>query len=133
MQDSRKVSAYAFAILMVASATALADGPFAGVNTAANRSQYNGNGCPITIVFTATINLHPHGPLVFNYRWERSDGAKGPVQVMRPGPNQRSMVVRDSWRLGKRGQTYDASETIHVNSGNTHEQFNTPTVHVICR
>jgi hypothetical protein len=73
MQAFRKVQTAAFAALLVSSAAALADGPFAGVHTAANRTKYSGTGCPISILYTATINLFPHQGLAFNYHWERSE------------------------------------------------------------
>jgi hypothetical protein len=111
------------------------DNPFGPIHVAANRSQYAGGGCPIQIVYTATINFvmpHPKG-LAFNYHWERSDGAKSPVQVVKPSANQRSMVVRDTWRLGAKGQHYDASVTFFVNSGNTHLSEGSPSVSVTCK
>jgi hypothetical protein len=133
MQASRKFRVIVLGILLGSSAAAVADGPFAGVLTAANRAKYSGTGCPISIVYTATINLHPHNGLAFNYHWERSDGAKGATHVVRPGRDENSIVVRDTWRLGAPGQHYDVSETIHIKSGNTHEQFTTPVVDVTCR
>lgn len=116
-------------------ATAASAEPFGPIHMAANRHQYVGKGCPIEIVFTATINFtlpHPKG-FVFNYHWERSDGAKSAQRVVRPPEGERSMVVHERWRLGKPGMTTDASQTIFVNSGNTHIQESTPTVHVECR
>ena len=133
MKASRKLQAATVAILLLSSAAALADGPFAGVLTAANRAKYSGTGCPISIVYSATIKLAPHNGLAFNYHWERSDGAKGPTHVVRPGRDEYSVVVRDTWRLGAPGQHYDVSETIHINSRNTHEQYSTPVVNVTCR
>lgn len=108
---------------------------FGPIHVAVNRHQYVGRGCPIEIVYTGSINLempHPKG-FVFNYQWERSDGAKGPVHVVRPGPNERTLVVHERWHLGARGKTYDASQILHVNSGNTHLTEGSPVVHVECR
>ena len=56
-----------------------------------------------------------------------------PLHVVRPGRDENSIVVRDTWRVGAPGQHYDVSETIHINSGNTHEQYTTPVVDVTCR
>ena len=109
--------------------------PFGPIHMAANRHQYVGRACPIEIVYTATINFtmpHPKG-FVFNYHWERSDGAKTAQRVVRPPEHERSMVIHERWKLGKPGTTVDASETIFVNSGNTHVQESTPAVHVECR
>ena len=115
-------------------ATAASAEPFGNIHVAANRSQYIGRGCPIEVIYSASINfVMPHGPLAFNYHWQRSDGAKGPVQVVRVPPGQRSMVVRERWRLGGPGRNYDVSTTIHLNSGNTHLQESSPTVHIECR
>ncbi|HEY4998987.1 MAG TPA: hypothetical protein VII36_07585 [Usitatibacter sp.] len=125
------------ALLFAAAVTALpaaADDPFGPIHVAVNRHQYTGRGCPIEIVFTGSINLRPHPRgLAFQYHWERSDGAKGPVHVVRPGPNERTLVVREKWRVGGRGNAYDVSETLHVGSGNTRVSESSPTVHVECR
>jgi hypothetical protein len=107
---------------------------FGAIRVAANRSQYVGH-CPAEVLFTGNINFtlpHPQG-FVFNYRWDRSDGAKGPVHVVRPGPHEKMLVVRDKWRLGARGQNHDISETLVVNSGNTHLSESSPSVHIECR
>jgi hypothetical protein len=122
------------ALLLAAGGSALADGPFANVHMAANRAQYHGSGCPIDIVYTANVNLHPHpGNMVFNYHWSRSDGANGPEHVVKVPTNQTHYVFKETWHLGGHGQRIEASETIHLNSGNTHEQFMTPVVEVVCR
>jgi hypothetical protein len=113
---------------------AFAQEPFGPIHVAANRSQYTGRQCPIEIVYTASINLlpHPRG-LVFNYHWERSDGAKGPVEIVRPVNGERTVVIRDRWRLGAPGREYDASVKLFLNSGNTHVQEESPVVRVVCR
>jgi hypothetical protein len=108
--------------------------PFGAIGIGANRSSYVG-ACPVNIVYTANINLnypHPAG-LEFNYYWVRSDGAKGPVTVVRPSPGQRMVIVREPWRLGAAGQHYDISETLFVNSGNTHLQQASQVVSVTCK
>ena len=124
-----------FALAAGAAATAASAEPFGPIHVAVNRHQYAGRGCPIEVIYTATINFtlpHPRG-FVFNYHWERSDGGKSRVEVVRPAPGQRSLVVHERWRLGGPGRTYDASAVIHVNSGNTHIQEGSPTVHIECR
>lgn len=133
---SRKLPscAFAVAVLLGSSTAALAEGPFGHVHVAANRGEYVGNHCPITVIYSATINFEPHRRgLSFNYHWERSDGAKGPVRVVRVSPGERSMLVRESWRLGRRGQEHDATATLYINSGDVHERHMSPTVHVVCR
>lgn len=121
-------------LLALATGAACADGPFGPVNVAANRAQYVGRRCPVKIVFTATVNFEPHERgLAFNYHWERSDGAKGPVRAAHVGRRQRSVVVRDFWTVGGPGARIDAAETIVLNSGFTHERHASPTVRVVCR
>jgi hypothetical protein len=138
-----RVQAVIIVILVVAAvavgglvpAASADEGPFGPIRVATNRSRYSGSGCPIQIVFTASINFvmpHPQG-FVFNYHWERSDGAKGPVRVVRPGAGQGSMVIRDTWRLGAPGNQYNVSETLFVNSGNTHLSESSPVVTVTCK
>ena len=108
--------------------------PFGSIHVAANRSSYNGSGCPVEIIFTASINfVMPHGDLVFNYHWERSDGAKTEVQVVRVSRNERSMVIHEKWLLGAPGHHYDVSNTLFVNSGNTHRSESSRTISVTCR
>ncbi|MGZ5085453.1 MAG: hypothetical protein ACXWBZ_18945 [Usitatibacter sp.] len=107
---------------------------FGPIHMAVNRHEHVGH-CPVEIVYTASINFempHPKG-FVFNYHWERSDGAKGPSHVVRPGPHERTLVVREKWRVGGGRGVHDLSQTIHVNSGNTHLQESSPVVHVECR
>jgi len=111
------------------------DDPFAGIHVVTSRSRYVGNGCPVDVTFTARITFampHPQG-FVFNYHWERSDGAKGPVRVVRPPAGQGAMTVKETWHLGARGQQYNATETLFVNSGNTHLSETSPTVPIICK
>jgi hypothetical protein len=129
------ILALSTALTAVAVPAYAGDGPFSSVYVAANRSQYTGRGCPIGIIYTGNINFvspHPRG-FAFNYHWERSDGAKGPEHVVRPSPNQHSLVVRENWRIGAPGKHYDASATLFVNSGNTHIAQPSPTVSVTCR
>jgi hypothetical protein len=110
------------------------EGPFGPIHVASNRSAYDGRGCPVEIVFTATINfVTPHGDLVFNYHWERSDGAKTATQVVHVPRDERSIVLHEKWLVGAPGHHYDASNTLFVNSGNTHLSESSKTVSVVCR
>jgi hypothetical protein len=124
------------AILVATAFTAFpAAAQFGGIHVAANRHEYIGRGCPVEVIFTGSINLempHPKG-FVFNYHWERSDGAKSAVKVVHPAPGERTVVVRENWRVGARGSSHDVSAVLHVNSGNTHLTEGSPTVHVECR
>jgi hypothetical protein len=127
--------AYLFAIpaLLVVASTACAQA-FGPIRVAANRGSYTGH-CPVEVVFTGNIDFvlpHPKG-FVFNYHWERSDGARGPVRVVRPSPGERMLVIKDKWRLGGRGQNHDITETLFVNSGNTHLSESSRSVRIECR
>jgi hypothetical protein len=128
------VLAAAVALPAIAGALPAGAEGFGPVHVAVNRHEHRGR-CPVEIVYTASINFtlpHPRG-FTFSYHWERSDGAKGPVHVVHPGPRERTLVVHDKWRLGGRGQSYDVSETIHLGSGNERISESSPTVHVECR
>ena len=128
------VSAAAVALTATGVALPVAAEGFGPVHVAVNHHEHRGR-CPVETVFTASINFtlpHPRG-FTFSFHWERSDGAKGPTHVVRPGPGERTLVVRDKWRMGGPGQSYDISETIHLGSGNEHITESSPTVHIECR
>jgi hypothetical protein len=124
------------AVALAAAAAATpshAEDLFGPIHVAVNRHEYRGP-CPAEILFTGTINfVQRHHGFVFNYSWERSDGGKSQVNVVHVQPGQRSMVVREPWRLGGHGQRHDVSVTLRVNSGNTHLRESSPVVHVECR
>jgi hypothetical protein len=113
---------------------ALAADPFGPIRIGANRSKYVG-ACPVEVIFTGNINLnspHPNG-FAFNYYWVRSDGAKGPVNVVRPAPSQNMLVVKEPWTFGAAGQRYNVSVKLYVNSGNTHLEQASQVVSVTCK
>src|SRR5690242_3712354 len=94
------VLAAAVALPAIGALPVAAEG-FGPVHVAVNHHEHRGR-CPVETVFTASINFtmpHPRG-FTFSYHWERSDGAKGPTHVVRPGPGERTLVVRDRWRMG---------------------------------
>jgi len=128
------VLAAAVAFPAIAAALPVAAEGFGPVHVAVNHNEHRGR-CPVETIFTASINFtmpHPRG-FTFSYHWERSDGAKGPTHVVRPGPGERTLVVHDRWRMGGRVQSYDISETIHLGSGNERITESSPTVHIECR
>jgi len=133
----RKTKTRLLLLCGIAATTALpafADDPFGAIRVAVNRSEFRGR-CPAEVVFTGNIDFnmpHPRG-FVMNYFWERIDGAKSPTRVVRPGPNQRMQVVRETWRLGGHNQVHEVFATLHVNSGNTHLRETSRTVRVECR
>jgi len=67
-------------------------------------------------------NFHPAAPEGLRLQTitgKRSDGPpRGATHVVRPrSPTSARLVVHEKWKLGGPGQTYDASATIHLNSG----------------
>jgi hypothetical protein len=128
------VALAATCLLVAVPLVIIADGPFGAIRVAANRGAYTGK-CPVEIIYTANVNLTmPHAQgLAFNYHFERSDGAKTQVEVVRPAEKDRLLIYKDTWTLGAAGQTYTASVTFFVNSGNTHEQAATPPIKIVCK
>jgi membrane protein len=130
---ARRAAAATVAAATLIPAIAFAEDPFGPIHMAANRHEYRGRGCPIEVLYTGTINFVPHHHgFSMNYSFDRSDGARGPVHVVHVKPGERSLVVRERWRLGGRGERLDAAVTLHVNSGNTHLRESSPTVHIDC-
>lgn len=126
--------AFALAVpALIASIPAAAE-VLGGLHVNANHRDYKGS-CPVELVFTASVNItNNHGPgAVFNYHWERSDGAKTAQQVVKVGPGGETLVYKDHWRLGKSGTIHDVSVTFHANSGNQHMQETSQNVHIECR
>ncbi len=112
---------------------ARAEGPFEDVHVAANRSEYAGR-CPVLLMFTANVELAPHARrLAFRYQWQRSNGTKGPVRTVHASPREHRFVFRDSWRVGGRGRDHDATDTIVLDSADTHARFMSQTVRVSCK
>jgi len=66
--------------------------------------------CPATLQFTATIFVSH--PSKVTYVWERSDGAKGPRQVI--DIRSAGQGVTDSWTLGAGRQHIVVWERLHV-------------------
>lgn len=107
--------------------------PFGQIRVSAEPSRYVGP-CPAHIAFTGSVELYsPPEGFTFNYHWERSDGARGPLRVVRVRPDQRFMHFRETWDLGAPGANYDLYETLLVASGNTHLSYRSPVVRVSCR
>lgn len=107
---------------------------FGPLRVGVNRGNYSGR-CPVNIMYTGNVNIvsYPKGGFIFNYYWTRSDGAKGPVTIVRPNRGQRMVIVKDSWTLGAAGRHYEVSETLHVNSGNIHLEEASRSISITCR
>jgi len=131
-----KIRVSILGVLALATAAALAwaeNNPFSRVDIKENRGRYVG-ACPVEIVFRGYIQLNqPRQALAFNYHWTRSDGATGQVKVLQPPLNQTTVVIPETWTLGAAGQHYDVSETLWVNSGNTHLNVTSRTIPIDCR
>src|SRR3954451_1459808 len=67
--------------------------------------------CPADIAFIGTIHVS-HYPTFAEYRWERSDGAKGPRQRVEIRSAGRG--VTDTWHLGAGRRRYVIWERLHV-------------------
>jgi hypothetical protein len=99
----------------------------------ANQSNHNGP-CPDHIVFTAWVTVQaPENGDVFNYRWTRSDGAKGPVTVERLHKGTNRVRIVETWTMGATGSQYIVWEELHVNSGNIHMSQRSADIQVNCR
>ena len=109
--------------------------PLRADHVASNRSQYDGPHYPIEIVYIATVNFNPPNPkgFVFNHHWERSDGGKSTLKVVRSGERQRSMVFHAELADRRARQSYDAPVRFLSASGRTRVERSSPVVRVICR
>jgi len=108
--------------------------PFGTIHVATNRAAFTGV-CPTTITFTGTIDFtmpHPKG-FSFNYTWKRSDGATTKPVVVQPEADKKSLVVKETWSIGKKGESLDISQTLNVASGNSRASGESPTVHITCK
>jgi hypothetical protein len=121
-----------FGVIAAASVVVSADGPFASLKLASNRTSYSGK-CPVTVIFTGNINYampHPQG-FVYNYHWGRSDGATTQPTVVTPPAKAQMLIVKESWEIGKSG---DYTETLFADNGNTHmKETSAPKVHIVCK
>ena len=98
------------------------------VTVAATPHSFSGR-CPAHVRFTAKIEVDKY-PMILNVQWERSDGAKGPVKIIKvPSAGTKSVTAVDSWQIGTSG---DVWEKIRVRSGNTDITSDSPTVTIKC-
>jgi hypothetical protein len=93
-------------------------------------ANYTGRA-PARLRFVARIELA--GARTFNYHWERSDGAKGPVKVVQVRDRERMITVSEEWQLGAPGQHLEVWQRIHVNCGNQHVSSDRAMASVNCR
>ena len=106
--------------------------PFGDVTLTATPSQYQG-ACPVRVHFFGHVGVTVH-PMVFNYHFERSDGAKGGLKVVRvTNPNAQTIGVHEWWQLGASGQHLRVWEKLFVASGNTRLASNEADVEITCK
>jgi len=96
----------------------------------ARPASYTGRA-PARLRFVARIELA--GARTFNYHWERSDGAKGPVKVVQVKDRERMITVSEEWQLGAPGQHLEVWQRIHVNCGNQHVSSDRAVASINCR
>jgi hypothetical protein len=106
--------------------------PFGDVTLTVTPIKFKG-ACPVRLHFFGRVGVTVH-PMVFNYHFERSDGAKGQLKVIRvTNPNAQIIGVHDWWQLGAAGQHYTVWERLYVASGNTRITSNQAEVDITCQ
>ena len=122
----------ALLVLLCLVSVAFAQDPITGVSVTSSPQAYTG-ACPVHLRFTGLVYVDRY-PMVFNYHWERSDGASTPVRMYRvSNPNQRVVRLVEDWQLGAYGQSRQVSMRLAVNSGNTHLVSQAATASFTCR
>jgi len=103
------VAALAGAVVTIA-LPVVASAQVTRVVAVARPARYDGP-CPARFEFIGTIYV-AH-PTVVTFRWDRSDGAKGPVQSV--AINSGGQSVATQWQInGPPGRLYAGWETLHV-------------------
>jgi len=106
--------------------------PFGDVTLTATPAQYEGK-CPVRIHFIGKVGIAVH-PMAFNYHFERSDGARSQLKVVRVNnPNAQFWNVQEWWQLGTSGQHLQVWEKLLVASGNTRIESSQASVDITCK
>lgn len=72
------------------------------------------------ITFVAEVSLNVL-PIAFNYHWERSDGAKSALRVVKVNPGAEPVYhLVEKWNVGGNVEVAGLWVKVFVNSGNTH-------------
>jgi len=117
---------------LAASPATAPQSPFGDVILTATPSKYEGT-CPVRIRFAGRVGVTVH-PMVFNYVFERSDGAKSQLKVVRvTNPNAHVIGVGEEWRVGASGQHLQVWMKLRVASGNTRIESNQADADITCR
>ena len=131
MQVARILGIALLGLPLVAATARAPQAPFGDVTLTATPSQYTGK-CPARIHFIGRVGVTVH-PMVFNYHFERSDGAKSQLKVVRVAPNAQTVTVNEWWQLGGPGQHVQVWEKLLVASGNTRITTNQADVDITCK
>lgn len=116
-------------LAVVVFVSAAARGQDVSVRAAVNYSRYQGP-CPADLRFTGNIRVDPR-IASYNYQWERSDGAKSELKVVRVSNGSgRFLVVHEDWQLGRPGRVW---ERLRVRTGNTDVSSEAANVTVECK
>lgn len=99
------------------------------VRAAVNYSRYQGS-CPANLRFTGNIRVDSR-VASYNYQWERSDGAKSELKVVRVSSGSpRLLVIHEDWQLGRPGRVW---ERLRVRTGSADISSEPATVTVECK
>jgi len=116
-----------FAVLVVFISTARAQD--ISVKAVVNYSRYEGS-CPANLRFTGNIRVDLR-VASYNYQWERSDGAKSELKVVRvSNGSSRVLVIHEDWQLGRPGRVW---ERLRVRTGNIDVSSEPANVTVECK
>jgi hypothetical protein len=96
--------------LIVAAKPAPPPATVTGFNISVDPRSYSGN-CPAKIGWKATIHVN-NPPVQVEYRWERSDGAKGSTRKITI--SDKTADVTETWQLGGSGAHLSVWEKVHV-------------------
>jgi hypothetical protein len=109
------LSVLAGVLLLFSVSSSKGQSPISSVRVGVNYSHYRGP-CPAKLRFTGNINVDRY-PMSYNYQWERSDGAKSELHVVRVNnPSQQHLIIHEDWTLSTHGEVW---ESLRVRSGNT--------------
>jgi hypothetical protein len=108
----------AVGLLLAFAGQASAQEPLSIQNVSASAQALPNGNNQITFVAVVSLNVVP---IAFNYHWERSDGAKTALKVVKvSNAGEQTYRLVERWTVGPNVQVADLWEKVFVNSGNTH-------------
>jgi hypothetical protein len=124
-----RLSWLALVVLLAPVSPSQGQAPIYSVQAGVNYSVYRGP-CPARLRFTGNIYVD-RVPMEYNYEWERSDGAKSGVRVVRvTDPRMKHVTIYDDWTLSAHGTVW---ERLRVRSGNENRVSQVARTVVECR